>query len=175
MSFCPRAETRLPFPSTDFSSTLMASKDWRALRITDPEERAWWDGLVPRLLFPPNDRRRAPDPGIRADVEVAGDGGGADVKPVGIIGRQFLVRPGLDNVDPLGDGEFAGALEVLGVGLDKLLGINLLNTLDGHFGGARRVSSTKGKKGGVVGRGTKGVRRCKGLDGLEVPDEASSL
>lgn len=35
-----------------------------------------------------------------AEVDVAGDGGGADVEPVGILGRHLLRRAGLYGVNP---------------------------------------------------------------------------
>lgn len=35
-----------------------------------------------------------------AEVDVAGDGGGADVEPVNVLGRELLRRAGLDSVDP---------------------------------------------------------------------------
>lgn len=35
-----------------------------------------------------------------AHVDVAGNGGGADVEPVGVLGRHLLGRAGLDSVNP---------------------------------------------------------------------------
>ena len=43
-----------------------------------------------------------------------------DIEPVGITGSEFLERGGLDNVDPLGDIELTGFLEVSGISLSKL-------------------------------------------------------
>lgn len=35
-----------------------------------------------------------------AEVDVAGDGGGADVEPVNVLGRELLGGTSLDGVDP---------------------------------------------------------------------------
>ena len=35
-----------------------------------------------------------------AEVDVAGDGGGADVEPVNVLGRELLGRTSLDGIDP---------------------------------------------------------------------------
>lgn len=35
-----------------------------------------------------------------AEVDVAGDGGGTDVEPVNVLGRELLSRTSLDGIDP---------------------------------------------------------------------------
>lgn len=69
-----------------------------------------------------------------AQVDVARDGGGAHVEPVGGLGGELLEVPGLYGVDPTGDGELALALEEGGVGLDELLGINIADGNTWHDG-----------------------------------------
>lgn len=44
---------------------------------------------------------------VLAEVDVAGDGGGTDVVPVGVVRSELLAGAGLDKVDPDGDLEFA--------------------------------------------------------------------
>ena len=41
------------------------------------------------------------------EVDVAGYGGGADVEPVWIVGREFFEGCSFDDVDPSGDFQFA--------------------------------------------------------------------
>lgn len=42
-----------------------------------------------------------------------------DVEPVGVIGSKLLVGTGLDDVDPLGDLELTGTLEIGSISLDE--------------------------------------------------------
>lgn len=44
---------------------------------------------------------------------------GTDKVPVGVIGSQFLVGTSLNNVNPLGNFELAGTLEVSSVSLNE--------------------------------------------------------
>lgn len=46
----------------------------------------------------------------------------ANVEPVRVIGRELLVRAGLDDVDPCRDLKLAGPLQVRGVRLDERIG-----------------------------------------------------
>lgn len=46
------------------------------------------------------DLAEAADADGLAEVDVAGDGGGADVEPVNVLGRELLGGAGLDGVDP---------------------------------------------------------------------------
>lgn len=56
-----------------------------------------------------------------AEVDVAGDRGGADVEPVNVLGGQLLGRAGLDGVDPTRDGQLALTLQERSIGVDELL------------------------------------------------------
>lgn len=46
------------------------------------------------------DLAEAADTDGLADVDVAGDGGGADVEPVNVLGRELLGGAGLDDINP---------------------------------------------------------------------------
>lgn len=46
------------------------------------------------------DLAEAADTNGLAEVDVAGDGGGADVEPVNVLGGELLGGTGLDGVDP---------------------------------------------------------------------------
>lgn len=56
------------------------------------------------------------------------------VEPVRVVGSEFLVRSGLDEVDPLGDFQLSGTLEVGSVCLDESVCANVLysDTSAGH-------------------------------------------
>lgn len=56
-----------------------------------------------------------------AEVDVAGDGGGTDVEPVNVLGRQLLGGTSLDGVNPTRDGQLALALQESSIGSDELL------------------------------------------------------
>lgn len=62
------------------------------------------------------------DSGAGAEVDLAGDGGGADVVPVVSVGGELLEYGSLDHVGPVGELELVAVLEVLGVGADELSG-----------------------------------------------------
>eukprot|EP00518_Triparma_eleuthera_P009906 CAMPEP_0182477554 /NCGR_PEP_ID=MMETSP1319-20130603/31059_1 /TAXON_ID=172717 /ORGANISM="Bolidomonas pacifica, Strain RCC208" /LENGTH=161 /DNA_ID=CAMNT_0024678801 /DNA_START=30 /DNA_END=515 /DNA_ORIENTATION=- len=62
------------------------------------------------------------DTGAGAKVDLAGDGGGADVVPVVAVGGKLLEDGGLHGVGPVGELELVAVLEVLGVGLDEIGG-----------------------------------------------------
>lgn len=49
------------------------------------------------------------------------------VEPVGIVRGQLFVGGGLDQVDPLGELDLAGALKVCGVRLDECVGLDVLD------------------------------------------------
>jgi len=61
----------------------------------------------------------------RAEVDLAGDGGGTDVVPVVAVGSELLVAGGLDEVGPDGELELVGVLEVLGVSGDEVASGNV--------------------------------------------------
>lgn len=61
----------------------------------------------------------------RAEVDLAGDGGGTDVVPVIAVGGELLVTGGLDEVGPDGELELVGVLEVLSVGSDEVASGNV--------------------------------------------------
>jgi hypothetical protein len=42
-----------------------------------------------------------------------------DIVPIGVIGSQFLEGTGLDKIDPLGNFELTGTLEVSSISLDE--------------------------------------------------------
>jgi len=44
---------------------------------------------------------------------------GSDVVPVGVVRSQLLERTGLDGVDPVGDFQLSGSLQVRRVGSDE--------------------------------------------------------
>ena len=50
-----------------------------------------------------------------AHVDVAGDGGGADVVPVGVLGRELVGSGGLDSVNP----SYCDAVSWVGLGSDR--------------------------------------------------------
>lgn len=56
-----------------------------------------------------------------AEVDVAGDRGGANVEPVNVLGRELVAGTGLDDVNPAGNGELALTLQESSVGNDELL------------------------------------------------------
>lgn len=56
-----------------------------------------------------------------AQVDVAGDGGGADVEPVGVLGGQLLGRTSLDGINPTRVWQPALTLQELSIGVDELL------------------------------------------------------
>lgn len=62
-----------------------------------------------------------------AEVDVACNGGGADVEPVGGLGGELLEVTGLYGINPAGDGKLALALEESSIGFDELLGIDIAN------------------------------------------------
>jgi hypothetical protein len=78
------------------------------LRSTEPEASTWWEGRDPRFLvdlqinvknciplvfrkpdIPVNLSETANTDGL-AHVDVTGNGGGADVEPVDVLGRKLL-------------------------------------------------------------------------------------
>lgn len=61
-----------------------------------------------------------------AEVDTAGNRGSADVVPVGVQGSKVTVSSGLDEINPLRKLEGAGLLEVGSVGLDEVLGRDVL-------------------------------------------------
>ena len=65
----------------------------------------------------------------RPQVDVPGDGGGADVKPIGVVGGQLLGDAGLDDVHP-----FRGLhlVRVLEVGRQSVHELLLIDVLDFH-------------------------------------------
>lgn len=69
-----------------------------------------------------------------AEVDVAGDGGRADVEPVGGLGRELLEVPGLYGIDPTRDSKLALTLQESGVGFDEFLGINIADRDSRHDG-----------------------------------------
>lgn len=81
-----------------------------------------------------------------AEVDVAGDGGSADVEPVNVLGRELLGGTGLDDINPAGNGELALTLQESRVGSDELLRIDIANgNAAGHFEGI-----VGGVRGGLV-------------------------
>mmetsp|Transcript_19668 Transcript_19668/g.42774 ORF Transcript_19668/g.42774 Transcript_19668/m.42774 type:complete len:203 (-) Transcript_19668:74-682(-) len=58
----------------------------------------------------------------RTEVDLARDGGGADVVPVLSVGGEFVGDGGLDEIGPDGEFEFIRVLEMFGVGGDECLG-----------------------------------------------------
>lgn len=56
-----------------------------------------------------------------AEVDVAGDGGGADVEPVYVLGGELAGGAGLHGIDPTGDGQLALTLQESGICVDELL------------------------------------------------------
>lgn len=67
------------------------------------------------------DLAEAADTDGLAEVDVAGDGGGAHVEPVNVLGRELLGGTGLDDVDPTGNGQLALTLQERSIGVDELL------------------------------------------------------
>lgn len=61
-----------------------------------------------------------------------------DIEPVVVDGSQFLGSTGLDKIDPLGDIELTGTLEVGSIGLDERLGGNVLDSSTRHLMGRER-------------------------------------
>jgi len=72
-----------------------------------------------------------------AEVDVTGDGSGANVKPVHALGRELLEVAGLDGVNPSGNRELSLTLQESGIGIDELLSIDIANRDSRHFGGCR--------------------------------------
>lgn len=62
------------------------------------------------------DAAKAADTDGLAEVDVAGNGSGADVEPVNVLGRHLLGGTGLDGVNPTGDRELALTLQESGIG-----------------------------------------------------------
>jgi len=86
----------------------------------------------------------------RAEVDLAGDGGGADVVPVLTVGGELLVAGGLDEVGPDGELELVGVLEMLGIGGDEIAGGDVTDAdstgfVFGHFG----LLYTRGRTVGI--------------------------
>lgn len=106
-------------------------------------------GAVAAVLGRAVDLAEAVDTDGLAEVNVTGDGGGADVVPiilvrwrcgfalmlygivpVGVLGRELVRGRGLDSVNPSGDGELSLALQERRVGRDELL--RLLENIRQH-------------------------------------------
>lgn len=68
----------------------------------------------------------------RAQVNVAGDGGDAHIEPVRVVWGHLLGAAGLDQVNPGGDGNLAGALQVGGIGIDEFVSVNVADTDTSH-------------------------------------------
>merc|ERR1740138_797149 len=73
------------------------------------------------------DPTEATDSSTATDVDLPCHGGGANVEPVGVDGRQLLVLARLHNVGPLGDLETALALQVLREGDNELVCRHILD------------------------------------------------
>lgn len=73
------------------------------------------------------------DAGLAANVQLVGNGGSADVEPVGVVRREILLATGLIIGGPLGMSDLVTLLEVSGEGLNELVSGNVLdgNTLIG--------------------------------------------
>lgn len=67
------------------------------------------------------DLAQAADTDGLAHVDVTGNGSGADVVPVGVLGRELVGAGSLDSVNPSRDGELALTLQESRVGSDELL------------------------------------------------------
>lgn len=78
-------------------------------------------GGVAAVLGGAVDLAEAADTDGLAEVDVAGDRGGADVEPVNVLGRELVAGTGLDDVNPAGNGELALTLQESSVGNDELL------------------------------------------------------
>ena len=74
------------------------------------------------------DASESTDTGAPTDVDSAGNGGGADVIPIGVDGGVLTVRTSLDQINPLGQLKSAGLLEVSSVGLDESVGVDVLDS-----------------------------------------------
>jgi hypothetical protein len=119
-------------------------------------------GAVAAVLGRAVDLAEAVDTDGLAEVDVTGDGGGADVVPiilvrwrcgfalmlygivpVGVLGRELVRGRGLDSVNPSGDGELSLALQERRVGRDELLRFHIANGDTTHF--CRRLCWTWGE------------------------------
>ena len=100
---------RRPPLSSSISTTPILARAWRTLRSTEPEASTWWMGREPRFLVEllklvywslvlwsrqgvrvPVDLAETANTDGLAHVDVAGDGGGADVEPVDVLGGQLV-------------------------------------------------------------------------------------
>jgi hypothetical protein len=85
-------------------------------------------GSVASVLGGAVDLAEAADTNRLAEVDVAGDRGGADVEPVNVQRGQLLGGAGLDGVDPTRDGQLALTLQEASIGVDELLRIDIAHT-----------------------------------------------
>jgi len=85
--------------------------------------------VAPAVLTAMELSERADADGL-AEVDVACNGGGADVEPVRVVRAELLVCAGLDDVDPCRHLELAGPLQVRRVRLDE--GIGTVELEEGH-------------------------------------------
>jgi hypothetical protein len=70
-----------------------------------------------------------------AHVDVTGDGSGADVEPVDVLGRELIGMARLDSVNPAWNGEFSLTLQERSIGVDELVGLNVFDSYTRHFVG----------------------------------------
>ena len=90
-------------------------------------------GASTAALLAAVDEVEGADADTRSQVDFAGDGCSADVEPVRVVRGQLLGRAGLDQVNPGRDGDLSGALQVGSVGIDELLGVDVLDTYTSHW------------------------------------------
>lgn len=69
----------------------------------------------------------------RAQVNVTGDGGNANIEPVRVVWSHLLGTAGLDQVNPGGNSDLSGALQMGSIGIDEFVGIDVTYTDTGHF------------------------------------------
>lgn len=62
-----------------------------------------------------------------AEIDVAGDGRGTDVEPVGGLGGELLEVTSLHGINPAGNGQLSLTLQESSVGFNELLGIDIAN------------------------------------------------
>jgi hypothetical protein len=78
-------------------------------------------GTVATVLGGTVDAAETADTDGLAEVDVTSHGGGADVEPVNVLGRELLGDTSLDGIDPTRNGQLALTLQEVGIGLDEFL------------------------------------------------------
>lgn len=91
-------------------------------------------GARAAILLAPVDLAQTANTDGFAEIDVAGDGGGADVEPVGGLWGELLEVTSLYGVDPAGNGELSLTLEEGSVGCDEFMGIHIADGNTRHDG-----------------------------------------